>query len=82
MTETKEQHAAGVMVGPAAWATRIARFGYVANGVVYMLVGLLALDASLGARSPEVSREEALRAIVYEPFGRVILLVIALGLAG
>lgn len=82
MTETKEQHAAGVMVGPAAWATRIARFGYVANGVVYMLVGLLALDASLEARSPEVSREEALRAIVYEPFGRVILLVIALGLAG
>jgi hypothetical protein len=60
--------------------TRATRFGYVADGVVYLLVGLLALDASLGARSPNVSREEALRAIVSEPFGRILLVVIAVGL--
>jgi hypothetical protein len=62
--------------------TRLTRFGYVADGVVYLLVGLLALDASLGARSPNVSREEAMRAIVAEPFGRVLLVIIAVGLAG
>ncbi len=80
MAESRKQAAEGVLNGPAAWATRVTRFGYVANGVVYVLVGLLALDASLGARSPDVSREEALRAIVYEPFGRVMLVVIAVGL--
>ncbi|MDT8305522.1 MAG: DUF1206 domain-containing protein [Anaerolineae bacterium] len=60
--------------------TRMARFGYVVDGVVYLLVGLLALDASLGARSPNVSREEALRAIVAEPLGRGLLVLIAVGL--
>jgi hypothetical protein len=60
--------------------TRATRFGYIADGVVYLLVGLLALDASLGARSPNVSREEALRAIVSEPFGRILLVIIAVGL--
>ncbi len=62
--------------------TRLTRIGYVADGFVYLLVGLLALDASLGARSPEISREEALRAIVAEPFGRLLLVLIAFGLAG
>lgn len=82
VSEIKEQVAGGVVASPLTWATQIARLGYVANGIVYMLVGLLALDASLGVRSPEVSREDALRAIVYEPFGRVILVIIAVGLVG
>ena len=66
--------------GAAPWVTRFARFGYMVDGVVYVLVGVLALDASLGARSPNVSREQALRAIVAEPFGRSLLVLIAFGL--
>lgn len=66
--------------GAAPWVTKVARIGYMVDGVVYLLVGLLALDASLGARSPNVGREEALRAIVAEPFGRTLLVLIALGL--
>lgn len=66
--------------GAAPWVTKLARIGYMVDGVVYVLVGVLALDASLGARSPNVSREQALRAIVAEPFGRALLVLIAFGL--
>lgn len=80
--EIRERVSDEVSVSPVTWATRLTRFGYVADGVVYLLVGLLALDASLGARNPDVSREDALQSIVFEPFGRVMLVIIALGLTG
>jgi hypothetical protein len=82
MADLKEHIADEALAPPVTWVTRVTRFGYVANGVVYLLVGLLALDAALGARSAEVSREDALQSIVFEPFGRVILLIIAVGLVG
>lgn len=66
--------------GAAPWVTKLARIGYMVDGVVYVLVGVLALDASLGARSPNVSREEALRTVLAEPFGRVLLVLISFGL--
>lgn len=64
------------------WVSKVARFGYVADGAVYLLVGLLALDASLGSRGADVDREQAMRAVVTEPLGRLLLVFIALGLVG
>ena len=64
------------------WIERLARFGYAAKGVVYVLIGsLAALGAFEGGGGPTDSRG-ALTRIVYQPYGRVMLGVVAVGLAG
>jgi hypothetical protein len=56
-----------------------ARFGYAAKGVVYMLIGALALSAALGSGRAGDSRE-AMTALRDKPFGKVVLGIIGLGL--
>ena len=64
------------------WIERLARFGYAAKGVVYVLVGsLAALGAFRGGEGPTDSRG-ALTQVVRQPYGRVMLSVVAVGLAG
>ena len=58
------------------WIERFARLGYVAKGVVYVLVGVLALTA----RSAD--RRNAIELINAEPLGKLALLVVVLGLLG
>ena len=56
--------------------------GLVARGVLYALVGVLALKVALLGRGETPDRDTALRAIADEPFGRFLLGAIAFGLAG
>lgn len=64
------------------WIERLARLGYAAKGVVYVLVGWLAAGAARGIEDlPDGSREAYLE-VLERPFGRVLLAVIAVGLAG
>ena len=66
----------------APWIQWLARFGYAARGVVYLLIGYLALQAAFSsARGPEDS-SGALQVILRQPFGRVLLGILAVGLAG
>ncbi|HEX6200324.1 MAG TPA: DUF1206 domain-containing protein [Thermoanaerobaculia bacterium] len=60
----------------------MARFGYAAKGVVYVVVGGLALQAALGGGGGTTGGEGALRAIAGQPFGQVLLWLLALGLVG
>jgi hypothetical protein len=63
----------------AGWVPPLARFGYAAKGVVYMLVGWLAARAGIaGGRAG--STTEALATLAREDGGRLALLVVALGL--
>ena len=59
----------------------LARFGYAARGGVYFLVAMLPLFSSF-AGGGEPSAEGALASLLGEPFGRVLLGVIAAGLLG
>ncbi|HEX2553299.1 MAG TPA: DUF1206 domain-containing protein [Microvirga sp.] len=59
-----------------------ARCGYGARGVVYGLVGSLALLAAIGSGGQTGGSRSALQSLVGQPFGRTILVVIAVGLAG
>lgn len=78
----KARTAASVAAAETApWIQRFARFGYAAKGVVYVLVGLLALQAAIGSGSATDS-SGALRTLVDEPFGRALLAAIALGVFG
>lgn len=64
----------------AAWVPPLARVGYAAKGLVYLLVGGIAIKAALatgGARGTT----EALAALASEGPGRAMLMAIALGLA-
>lgn len=60
----------------------MARFGYAAKGVVYVVVGGLAVQAAAGAGGGTTGGEGALRTIAGQPFGQLLLWVLALGLVG
>jgi hypothetical protein len=62
------------------WVEKLARFGYVAKGVVYTIIGLLALQLALGQGGEATGPEGALSAIGEQPFGRTLLAIMAAGL--
>jgi len=60
-----------------------ARIGYIARGLVQVLVGGLALAAALGERGGRVTDAAgALRELAAEPYGRPLLVLLAAGLVG
>ena len=82
IVDSAEQKAARVTRAARPWIERLARYGYAAKGVVYVLIGsLAALGAFKGGGGPTDSRG-ALTQIVHQPYGRVMLGVVAVGLAG
>lgn len=60
----------------SSWIERFARLGYVAKGIVYILVGFLAL------RARSADRGIAIELINSKPFGKLALIIIAVGLVG
>lgn len=64
------------------WIERLARSGFATKGIVYSLVGLLAAQAALGVEGQNTDTQGALQAIVTQPFGRVLLSFVAVGLLG
>ena len=66
----------------APWVQRLARLGYGAKGVVYALVGALALKAATGAGGRLTDSAGALEAVLEGPFGRVLLVLVGVGLLG
>lgn len=63
----------------ASWVPPIARIGYAAKGVVYLLVGWIAIKAAMASGSPEGSTG-ALASLAHQKGGQLMLMVIALGL--
>jgi hypothetical protein len=64
------------------WLERFGRFGYAAKGVVYALVGVLAVQEAFGRGGKTTGTEGALQAIARPPFGQFLLGVVAVGLVG
>jgi len=60
----------------------LARLGYGARGVVYGLVGGLALLAAVGSGGQTGGSRSALQTLLLQPFGKVWLGLVALGLLG
>ena len=74
--------AKGRRAGQSPWVERLGRAGLVAKGVMYAVVGILAIKVALGGREESPDRQGALDAIAQQPFGRGLLVLLALGLAG
>lgn len=64
------------------WVENLARCGYAAKGFVYILIGILALQAALGAGGQATDTQGALLKISQQSFGRVLLFLMGIGLAG
>jgi hypothetical protein len=60
----------------------LARAGLVSRGVVYGIIGVLALKLALGDGGTATDQQGALRTIADRPFGKALLVVVAIGLAG
>jgi hypothetical protein len=60
----------------------LGRAGLVARGVVYAVVGVLALKLALGDGGKATSQQGALKTIAGQPFGKVLLVALAIGLGG
>jgi hypothetical protein len=60
----------------------LARVGFIVKGVLYMVVGALALQVALAAGGRITGTSGALTTVLRQPFGRSLLLVAAVGLLG
>jgi hypothetical protein len=79
-TEEAKQHVERAARKAGPWIERLARAGYVAYGVVYVLVGVLAIQAAFGGGGKTTSQEGALRQVLLAPLGSVLLGLVAVGL--
>jgi hypothetical protein len=59
-----------------------ARAGLAARGVVYIVIGVLAIKLALGDGGKATDQQGALQTIAKQPFGTALLIVVAVGLAG
>lgn len=66
----------------SSWAVWLMRFGHAAIGVVYLVVGVLAVQAALGTGGRTTDTRGALQTILNQPFGKIMLGAVAVGLCG
>ena len=66
----------------APWIEMLARLGYAAKGVVYVLVGYIAARAAMGSGGDVEGGSGAVESLRDEPMGALLLWLVALGLFG
>ena len=64
------------------WVERLAKLGYAAKGLLYVIAGCTLALAATGFGGRPVGLRGALRFVIAQPFGRVAVGLVALGLAG
>jgi hypothetical protein len=64
------------------WFERLARFGYASKGIVYLIAGLFTARAAFGLGGQATDKNGALLTILAEPFGKLVLAAIGIGLIG
>src|SRR4026208_2147141 len=66
--------------GDSASLEVLARVGLIAYGVVHLLIGWLALQIAWGAAGKSADSSGALRTLADQPFGKILLCLVAVGL--
>ncbi|WP_270181526.1 DUF1206 domain-containing protein [Alkalihalobacillus sp. CinArs1] len=64
------------------WIRGLARMGYIAKGVVYLIIGVLAFQAAIGTGGKTTDSKGAFAAVASKPFGEALLWVLTVGLLG
>lgn len=60
----------------------LARGGLVARGAIYAVIGILAIKLALGDGGKTTDQNGALQTIARQPFGKALLVLVTIGLAG
>jgi hypothetical protein len=64
------------------WFEWLARGGHVAKGVIYIVLGVLAARVAFGLGGQTTGKQGALLTILSQPFGQILLGLVAVGLVG
>lgn len=72
-----EEDGKAEQAGDSAALEALARFGLIAYGVVYLLIGWLALQLAWGASSKSADPSGALRTVADQPLGKFLLWLVA-----
>jgi len=67
--------------GRSVWVERLGRAGLAAKGISFGIVAVLAILVAVDAGGKTTDRQGALRTVAGEPFGRFLLIVLAVGFA-
>ena len=60
----------------------LGRAGLVARGVIYVLIGVLAIMLAVGEGGKTTNQQGALKTAAQRPFGEALLVILTVGLAG
>jgi succinate dehydrogenase/fumarate reductase cytochrome b subunit len=60
----------------------LARAGFVARGLVYGIIGVLAFELAIGHGGKITNQQGAMRTLEHQPLGHLLLIALALGLGG
>lgn len=83
VTEAKHQNKQTItQVVDNPWIERLARLGYAAKGVLYLTIGILAIQVAFGLGGKVTDLKGALKTILTQPFGEYFLVGITVGLVG
>ena len=78
----REARVGGEQIAQSRGFELLARAGFAARAVVYVTIGILAIKLATGSGGASANQQGALRTISAQPFGKVLLIVIASGLGG
>ena len=83
MTSTAVSKAKSEATNPHGWVETLARAGYAGKGLLYVVIGVLALQAAVGSGGKISGSKGALSALEGRgTFGTILLWVIFVGLIG
>lgn len=68
--------------GNSEWVDRLARVGLAARGLVYVLIGFLAIQIAFVDRAKEADQNGAFQTLARNGFGKVLLWLVVLGFLG
>jgi hypothetical protein len=60
----------------------LARAGFVARALIYGIIGILSIKLAIGIGGRTTNQQGALKTVAHQPFGKVLLILVAIGLAG
>jgi hypothetical protein len=73
---------AGRQAAHGRFMSALARAGFAARGVLYALIGIIALEIAFGHSHQQADRSGAVRLVAATPFGAAILWLLVIGFAG
>jgi Domain of Unknown Function (DUF1206) len=81
-TQMRQARRGGEKVARSDAFEWLARAGFVARGLIYGIIGILAIKLAVGAGGETTNQQGALKTIAQQPFGKVLLILVAIGLGG